>query len=70
MDWRHDIEDAQEFVDSLQSDIFQDYIYVYTPSGDIVELPKGSMDLRTGRTVGDYANWTTHPNNPTAKAAE
>jgi len=45
MDWRHDIEDAQEFVDSLQSDIFQDYIYVYTPSGDIVELPKGSTPV-------------------------
>jgi len=30
----------------------------------MVELPKGSVDPRTGRTVGDYANWTTHPNNP------
>jgi dihydropyrimidine dehydrogenase (NAD+) subunit PreA len=32
-------------------------------------LPTGSIDERTGRVVtGDYANWTTHPNNPMAKA--
>jgi dihydropyrimidine dehydrogenase (NAD+) subunit PreA len=34
------------------------------------ELPKGAIDLRTGKPVGDYANWMTHPNNPSAKAAE
>ncbi|GGE22198.1 dihydropyrimidine dehydrogenase subunit B [Primorskyibacter flagellatus] len=37
----------------------------------MVQLPKGTVDPRTGREVGDYANWTTHPNNPGAvKAAE
>jgi dihydropyrimidine dehydrogenase (NAD+) subunit PreA len=35
------------------------------------ELQPGMMDLRTGKVVeADYANWTTHPNNPSAKAAE
>ena len=34
------------------------------------ELPKGAVDPRTGKVVGDYANWTTHPNNPAAQAAE
>ena len=34
------------------------------------QMPKGSTDPRTGEKVGDYANWTTHPNNPMAKAAE
>ncbi|MCA0273613.1 MAG: NAD-dependent dihydropyrimidine dehydrogenase subunit PreA [Proteobacteria bacterium] len=33
-------------------------------------LAKGEVDPRTGKTVGDYANWTTHPNNPMAQAAE
>ena len=33
-------------------------------------LPLGAMDERTGRKVAEYANWTTHPNNPSAKAAE
>jgi dihydropyrimidine dehydrogenase (NAD+) subunit PreA len=36
----------------------------------MVELPKGEVDPRTGQTRGDYANWTTHPNNPSAQAAE
>jgi dihydropyrimidine dehydrogenase (NAD+) subunit PreA len=36
----------------------------------MVPLAKGAVDPRTGRPVGDYANWTTHPNNPSAKAAE
>jgi dihydropyrimidine dehydrogenase (NAD+) subunit PreA len=34
------------------------------------ELEKGEVDARTGKKVGDYANWTTHPNNPAAQAAE
>ncbi len=34
-------------------------------------LARGEVDQRTGRPVGDYANWTTHPNNPMAvRAAE
>ncbi len=33
-------------------------------------LDKGELDERTGETVGDYANWTTHPNNPSVTAAE
>jgi dihydropyrimidine dehydrogenase (NAD+) subunit PreA len=32
----------------------------------MVEMAKGEVDPRTGRKVGDYANWTTHPNNPMA----
>ena len=37
---------------------------------EMVQMAKGSVDPRTGDTVGDYANWTTHPNNPSATAAE
>ncbi|PRX31956.1 dihydropyrimidine dehydrogenase (NAD+) subunit PreA [Meinhardsimonia xiamenensis] len=34
-------------------------------------LAPGTVDPRTGKVVeADYANWTTHPNNPAAKAAE
>jgi dihydropyrimidine dehydrogenase (NAD+) subunit PreA len=34
------------------------------------KLDKGEVDPRTGETIGDYANWTTHPNNPSVAAAE
>jgi dihydropyrimidine dehydrogenase (NAD+) subunit PreA len=34
-------------------------------------LEPGTVDPRTGRVVeAEYANWTTHPNNPMARAAE
>jgi dihydropyrimidine dehydrogenase (NAD+) subunit PreA len=34
-------------------------------------LPRGAVDARTGKVVGPYANWTSHPNNPMAvRAAE
>ncbi|NTJ61559.1 NAD-dependent dihydropyrimidine dehydrogenase subunit PreA [Agrobacterium rhizogenes] len=34
------------------------------------ELPAGSLDKRTGKVVDpNYANWTTHPNNPMARQA-
>jgi dihydropyrimidine dehydrogenase (NAD+) subunit PreA len=36
----------------------------------MVPLAAGTVDPRTGRTVQpDYANWTTHPNNPMAREA-
>mgnify|MGYP006144400199 CR=1 FL=1 len=36
----------------------------------MVEVPKGGLDQRTGRKVGEYANWMMHPNNPSVAAAE
>ncbi|MCH1457057.1 MAG: NAD-dependent dihydropyrimidine dehydrogenase subunit PreA [Planktomarina temperata] len=37
----------------------------------MVQQPAGTVDPRTGQTISDdYANWTTHPNNPDAVAAE
>ncbi len=37
----------------------------------MVQIQPGQVDARTGKVVsGDYANWTTHPNNPAAQAAE
>jgi dihydropyrimidine dehydrogenase (NAD+) subunit PreA len=37
----------------------------------MVEQQPGTTDPRTGKVVVDtYANWTTHPNNPSATAAE
>jgi len=37
----------------------------------MVQQPPGTVDPRTGQTISDdYANWTTHPNNPDAVAAE
>jgi len=45
MDWRDEVVDAQEFVESLKSDVFREMIYVFTPKGDIVELPSGATPV-------------------------
>lgn len=45
MDWRQDVEDAQEFMDGMKTDVFQDRVYVFTPRGDIIDLPAGSTPI-------------------------
>lgn len=45
MEWRQDVEDAREFVDSMKTDVFQDRVYVFTPKGDIIDLPAGSTPI-------------------------
>ena len=39
MEWRQDVMDANEFMDSMKTDVFQERVYVFTPQGDVVDLP-------------------------------
>jgi RelA/SpoT family (p)ppGpp synthetase len=45
MDWRSDVEDAQEFVDTIKSDVLEDRVYVFTPKGKVLDLPAGSTSI-------------------------
>lgn len=46
MEWQQDLMiGAQEFVESLRTDVFQDQVYVFTPKGEIKELPTGATPL-------------------------
>ncbi len=45
MDWGSDVHDAKEFVESLRSDVFQDRVYIFTPRGDIIDLPAGATPI-------------------------
>ena len=45
MDWRDEVADAEEFVESLKSDVFQEMVYCFTPAGDIYELPNGATPV-------------------------
>ena len=45
MDWRSDVEDAREFVDTLKSDVLEDRVYVFTPKGQVLDLPAGSTPI-------------------------
>ena len=57
MEWQQDVDDAQEFVDSMKTDVFKDRVYVFTPHGDIIDLPAGSTPIdfayHVHTTVGD-----------------
>jgi GTP pyrophosphokinase len=44
-DLRQEVRDAGQFVESLKSDIFPERVYVFTPKGDIVDLPQGATPV-------------------------
>jgi GTP pyrophosphokinase len=39
------MEDAETFVDTMKAEVFQDRVYVFTPKGDIVDLPAGATPV-------------------------
>ena len=45
MDWRQEVTDASEFVDGMKTDVFQDRVYIFTPKGDIIDLPQGATPI-------------------------
>jgi GTP pyrophosphokinase len=45
MEWQREVSDAREFVEGIKLDIFQDQVFVFTPKGDIKDLPAGATPL-------------------------
>lgn len=70
MDWQKEVVDPRDIVASLKTDIFQDQVYVFTPGGDVFDLPLGATPVdfayrvHTGvghRTRGALVNGTIVP---------
>lgn len=45
LEWQHDSKDAGEFMETLKFDLFADTVFVFTPKGDVVELPSESCPI-------------------------
>jgi GTP diphosphokinase / guanosine-3',5'-bis(diphosphate) 3'-diphosphatase len=45
VDWQLEVSDATEFVEGVKLDLLQDEVFVFTPKGDVKDLPAGSTPL-------------------------
>jgi guanosine-3',5'-bis(diphosphate) 3'-pyrophosphohydrolase len=45
MEWQKEVLDAEQFVDAVRVDIFEDEVFVFTPKGDVINLPADSTPV-------------------------
>jgi len=45
LEWQTEVGDAESFVDTVKIDLLQDEVYVFTPKGDVLNLPAGSTPV-------------------------
>ncbi|HEX8693765.1 MAG TPA: bifunctional (p)ppGpp synthetase/guanosine-3',5'-bis(diphosphate) 3'-pyrophosphohydrolase [Longimicrobium sp.] len=51
LEWQQETREPEEFMEFLRIDLFQDEIFVFTPKGDVKQLPKGATPIDFGFTV-------------------
>lgn len=45
MEWQKDLNDPNDFMDTLKVDFFADEVFVFSPKGDVINLPEGSTPI-------------------------
>ena len=45
LEWQRDMKDPKEFMESLKIDLFTNEVFVFTPKGDVIDLPAGSTPI-------------------------
>lgn len=44
-EWQQELRDPHEFMETVKMDIFSDEVFVFTPKGDVIDLPAGSIPI-------------------------
>ncbi len=45
LEWQKDLDDPTEFMEALKMDLFSSQVFVFTPQGEVIDLPKGSVPI-------------------------
>ena len=45
LDWQTETRDSREFLDTLKTDLFSEEVFLFTPKGDVISMPKGATPL-------------------------
>ena len=45
LDWQNETRDSKEFVATLKTDLFSEEVFLFTPKGDVISMPKGATPL-------------------------
>lgn len=45
LEWQHDLKDAQEYIETVKDNLFEDDVYVFTPKGDVISLLQGATPV-------------------------
>ena len=45
MEWQSDMRDSSEFMNTLKEELITDEVFVFTPKGEVISLPMGSVPI-------------------------
>ena len=51
LEWQKEMQDPQEFLNTLKTELFEDEVYVFTPKGAIKVLPRGATPIDFAYTI-------------------
>lgn len=54
LEWQKDMQDPQEFLDTLKTELFEDEVYVFTPKGKIIVLPRGATSIDFAYSIHEH----------------